>query len=188
MPVADCVRHGGRERRDHTFVVSHDHQRAAAFSRQLRQAHQHLRDQLTRISEGLGDGEHPERDLQVYCLAFCSALTAHHLGEDDRMFPALRDARPDLAPTIRKLVEDHAAIAAILSQIRGLAGQAETAPAERLPGLRREFDGLAAIMESHFRYEERALSTVLDSTAPGGDALGGGWTAAVFDPGGAQPP
>ena len=152
-------------------------QRAEAFSQQLRRAHQQLRDHLARIRDGLGRDEHVGTGLEVHCLAFCSALGTHHGGEDDGMFAELLDARPDLAPAIRNLIDDHAAIAAILGQVRALTGQAKTAPAQRLPELRRELDGLAAIMESHFGYEERAISAALDHGVP--DT---GWSRPVFRP------
>ena len=163
--------------RDHVSVATNDSQRAVAFSWQLRQAHQHLRDQLTRIRRELGRIEQPETELQVHCLAFCSALTMHHTGEDDGMFTELLDARPDLAPAIQNLIDDHAAISAILVQVRALAAQAKTTPAETLPRLRTELDGLAAIAESHFGYEERAISAALDNDVP--DT---GWSRPVFRP------
>jgi catechol 2,3-dioxygenase-like lactoylglutathione lyase family enzyme len=154
--------------RDHVSVATSDKQRAVAFSRQLRQAHQHLRDQLRRIRAELGRKQHVETELHAHCLAFCSALTAHHVGEDDGMFKELLDAQPDLAPKIQNLIDDHATIAAILLQVRALALQAETTPAESLPRLRRELDGLAAIAESHFGYEERTISAALAEQVPDG--------------------
>jgi hypothetical protein len=163
--------------RDHVFVATNDSQRAVAFSRQLHQAHQHLTDQLTRIRGELGEIEHAVTDLPVHCLAFCSALTTHHEGEDDGLFTELLHARPDLAPTIQNLTEDHAAIAGILLQVRALVTQAKTTPAESLPRLRRELDGLAAIAESHFVYEERAISAALDNDVPHT-----GWSRPVLRP------
>ena len=167
-----------RTERDHTWVATNDTQRAAVFSLQLRQAHQQLRDELARIREALGGDEHEVAGLQAHCLAFCSALATHHQGEDNGMFTQLLDARPDLAPAIRNLTGDHAAIAAILHQVRALALAWKTAPAQSLPELRRELDGLAAIVESHFRYEERAISAALDHGVP--DT---GWSRPVFKPG-----
>lgn len=169
--------------RDHDFVATNDNQRASAFSQQLRQAHQDLRGQLTRIREELGRNDDVQAELQVHCLAFCSAVTAHHVGEDDGMFRGLLDARPDLAPTIGNLIDDHAAIAAMLLQVRALATQAKTTPEEGLPRLRRELDGLAAIAESHFGYEERALSAALDI-----DVADTGWSRSVFRPAEPQHP
>jgi hypothetical protein len=121
--------------------------------------------------------------LQVHCLAFCSALATHHQGEDDGMFRQLLDARPDLAPAIGNLTGDHAAIAAILRQIRVLVLQRKAAPAESLPELRRELDGLAAIVESHFGYEERAISAALDH-----GVADTGWSRPVFKPSETQHP
>lgn len=164
-------------------MFANDSRRAAAFSQQLRQAHQYLRDQLTRLRGEPGRDEHAGTGLHVHCLAFCSALATHHAGEDNGMFTDLLDARPDLAPAIRKLIDDHTAITAILRQVRTLASQAKMTPAEGLPGLRRELDGLAAIVESHFSYEERAISAALDQGVP--DT---GWSRPVFRPAGAQQP
>lgn len=166
-----------RNERDHVSVATNHSQRAVAFSRQLRQAHQYLRDQLTRIRGELGQNDHMEAGLQAHCLAFCSLLTTHHVGEDDGMFRALLDARPDLATAIQNLIDDHAAIAAILLQVQTLATQAKTTPAQSLPGLRRELDGLGAIAESHFRYEERAICAALDN-----DVTDIGWSRSVFRP------
>jgi hypothetical protein len=93
------------------------------------------------------------------------------------MFAELLVVRPDLAPAIQKLIEDHAAMAGILGQLRALATRARTTPADSLAGLRAELDGLAAIAESHFRYEERALSAALDD-----NVTDNGWSGAVFRP------
>ena len=138
-----------------------DDQRVTAFSVQLRRAHQQLRDQLAALQADLGRTGGPA-SLTVHCLAFCAALTTHHQGEDDGMFGALLRARPDLAPAVGKLREDHAAMAGLLGEARALAERARTAPAESLPALRRQLDGLTAITESHFRYEERAIGAALD--------------------------
>lgn len=96
-------------------------------------------------------------------------------GEDDGLFTELLDARPDLALVIQNLIDDHVAIAAILRQVRALATEAKTAPAEVLPRLRRELDGPAAIADSHFGYEERAISAALDN-----DVQDSGWSRPVF--------
>lgn len=159
-------------------MATDDAQRAAVFSFQLRRAHQQLSDELARIRDALGGDDPVVTRLQVHCLAFCSALATHHRGEDGAMFTQLLDARPDLAPAIRNLTADHVAIAAILHQIRALALAGKALPVQSLPELRREVDGLAAIVESHFRYEERAISAALDNGVP--DT---GWSRPVFKPG-----
>ncbi|MFD8704830.1 hemerythrin domain-containing protein [Kitasatospora sp. NPDC059648] len=149
--------------------------RTAALSLQLSQAHNELRRRLAGVRSALGrrqgaDGE----SLSAHCLAFCAALTNHHQGEDEGLFTALLRERPDLAPTVARLVEDHGLIAALLARVRDLADQAAGRDGAALEAIGRELDGLAAIMESHFGYEERAigaaLDTALDTEAPDGHA------------------
>ncbi|WIM99274.1 hemerythrin domain-containing protein [Actinoplanes oblitus] len=135
--------------------------RITALSNQLAEAHQELRRRLAALRAGrLG----PD-DLRTHCLAFCTALTTHHRGEDTGLFAALLRERPDLAPTIDNLIEDHGLITGILTRIASLAG-ANPAEAGDPATIQRELDGLTAIMESHFRYEERALATALDAGVP----------------------
>ncbi|GAA0920038.1 hypothetical protein GCM10009558_104150 [Virgisporangium aurantiacum] len=114
--------------------------------------------------------------LAAHCLAFCSALTAHHQGEDTGMFAELARARPDLAGKIDKLVEDHGMIGTILQRVADLAERASGADRTTLKTLGGELDGLAAIMESHFRFEERAISAALDD----GGVTDTGWSRPVF--------
>lgn len=140
------------------------HDRAVALSAQLARAHDELRRRLRDLRAGQA------RDLPTHCLAFCAALNAHHQGEDTGMFAELLRLRPDLSGTIAKLVEDHGMIAWILSRVAELATSPD--PSSAING---ELDGLAAIMESHFAFEERAISAALDGGTP--DT---GWSAMVF--------
>lgn len=147
--------------------------RSAALSLQLSQAHGELRRRLANLRAGLGRRTLPEDSLGAHCLAFCTALTNHHRGEDEGLFTALVRERPDLAPTVAKLVEDHGFIARILTRVRALAEQAQQAalaadgPGADLEAIGRELDGLAAIVESHFAYEERAIGAALDAGVGG---------------------
>ncbi len=154
----------------------------AALSEQLIQVHRDLRERLAWLRSALADGRGvadgsevlagdagiPD-DLLSHCLGFCAAIHAHHTGEDDRLLPRLRDAAPELAPVIDNLIQDHALVAVLLRRIRELLAPRPPArgpwPAE--PGtLVRELDGLTAILESHFGYEERRLSRALDALDP----------------------
>lgn len=156
------------------FLATHDTDRATAWSRQLAHVHAVLRQQLQDLQAGLGHGP-GDGGLQMHCLAFCSALSTHHAGEDTGMFAELLRVRPDLRDTVRKLTEDHQMIASILATVSNLAREAGGAAPARQEEIRQELGGLAAIMESHFGYEERALSTALDDGVP--DT---GWATAVF--------
>ncbi len=156
-------------------MVSHDRDRAVALSLQLAQAHQELRRQINRLKTGPEQRRQDNDLLVAHCLAFCAALTSHHQGEDTGMFAELLRQRPDLAGTVANLVEDHEMIASILSRVAELADNAAGSHGPALEEISRELDGLAAIMESHFNYEERALSEALDGGTP--DT---GWSDMVF--------
>jgi hemerythrin-like domain-containing protein len=108
------------------------------------------------LSDGVTD-DVISRDLLLYCHGFCAALDGHHRGEDRTLFPAIAAARPQLRPVLASLEQDHAMIADLLVELRNAVDR--TAPSEELE---RHLAGVAAIMENHFRYEERELVTVLE--------------------------
>ncbi|MDR6866511.1 hypothetical protein J2Y69_001104 [Microbacterium resistens] len=166
--------------------------RIVAWARELREVHARLRAALrvtqeallagdsgagAGASSGVGTGAGTDsgadasmRDLLLYCHGFCTALDGHHRAEDGRLFPALEAAHPDLAPTLRALEQDHSMIAHLLGGLRGAVDRV-AGPEE----LGRHVEGVAAIMESHFRYEERMLLEVLgtlDLDASAEEALG----------------
>jgi Hemerythrin HHE cation binding domain len=151
--------------------------RAAALSEQLIHVHQALREQLAALRRQAAGAALPG-DLLSHCLGFCTAIHRHHGGEDDQLWPALRIAAPELAPVIDNLIEDHHLVAGILQRIRELLAPGRTPSG---PGaLGRELDGLTAILESHFSYEERRIAIALDILGPQA------WTADVFTPGQVQ--
>lgn len=153
----------------------------AALSEQLMQVHQDLRQRLAGLREEAAGGASHRADtaapdaLLSHCLSFCSAIHAHHTGEDSQLLPALRTAAPELAPVIDNLIEDHALVTAILQRVRELTSPARTPVSQ--DKLLRELDGLTAILESHFSYEERRIANALDALGPSA------WTADVFAPG-----
>lgn len=152
-------------------MASSDRGRVVALSLQLARAHQELRHRIDRLRAGLGRDRPDGGALTAHCLAFCAALTAHHRGEDTGMFADLLRERPDLAGTVAKLVQDHEMIASILARVAELAELRDPEP----EAISRELDGLTAIMESHFRYEERTISAALDA-----GTTGAGWSELVF--------
>jgi Hemerythrin HHE cation binding domain len=135
--------------------------RVAALGDELVRIHDSLRADLRRLQAGhLGPG----RPLALHCLAFCDALTRHHTGEDAGAFPALAAQFPELRPLLDKMAEDHAMIATIVARIETIAGSGD-------PALAGELDGLAAIMESHFSFEERRIRDALDRLGGSADDL-----------------
>ena len=135
--------------------------RLVAWSRELRNVHHRLREALAVTQEALAAGESAApatRDLLLFCHGFCAALTAHHEGEDRELFPAIAAQYPELREALHYLRQDHSMIAHLLAGL-----EAAVASAAPLAELDRHLEGLAAIMESHFRYEERQLLSVLET-------------------------
>jgi hypothetical protein len=131
--------------------------RLAALGRQLIETHHRLLDTIDRLR----DGAEPPRDLQTHCLAFCAAVTRHHTEEDAVVFPFLAARDPSLAPVLDGLARDHQVIAGLLARAATLARDLDA------DGARAELDGLAAILTSHFAWEERRIAGALDALPAG---------------------
>ncbi|MFI9596413.1 hemerythrin domain-containing protein [Nonomuraea sp. NPDC052265] len=146
--------------------------RLTAWHLELRAAHRRLREALRLARESLrtGDTTSARADLLLYCKGFCAALDGHHVREDVGLFPELSQRHPSLRPTIAKLQQDHELIAMLLGRLDQAIASHATPSA-----LAMHLDGLSAIMESHFQYEERQLLGVLatlDLDADPPDLLG----------------
>lgn len=135
--------------------------RLIAWSQELRRVHGRLRQALRLARESFDTDADPHdatRELLLYCRGFCVALDEHHRSEDQTLFPAIEAAHPHLGPVLRALQRDHSMIAHLLNGLREATDRAASSDE-----LACHLEGVAAIMESHFRYEERALLTILDT-------------------------
>lgn len=124
--------------------VDDEHRRLTALGTQLIETHARLLDAI----DDLRDGTVPAGDLTSHCLAFCAAVTRHHTEEDAGLFPMLAAGHPELREVLDGLKRDHEVMAGMLDRV-----------AAGVPG---ELDGLAALLESHFAWEERRLVAVLN--------------------------
>jgi iron-sulfur cluster repair protein YtfE (RIC family) len=137
------------------------HVRIEALGVELVRVHNWLRGELAALRTDI-TAKRP-RKLQAHCAAFCAALVRHHSGEDTGAFPLLIEQFPALAPVIEKLREDHVLVADILQQLEDLMSGVSDSPNDaEIRRVQSELDGLAAILESHFGYEERQLVRLLD--------------------------
>jgi hypothetical protein len=144
-------------------VTEGEKTRLVAWSQELRRVHARLREALkiTRAAPGSGtQDQQASRDLLLFCHGFCAALTGHHEGEGRELFPAIAAAHPDLRRTLRLLEQGHLMIATLLPGVQA-AVAAAACPAD----LDQHLDGIAAIMENHFFYEEDKLLPVMESLA-----------------------
>lgn len=136
--------------------------RLAAVGNQMIEIHLWLSAELARLRAGLdtpGDAR-PSRDLRAHCLTFCAALGRHHTGEDAGAFRLLAEEVPELRPVIQNLITDHEVVAGILERVEALLAGDTAMPVVEV---RAELDGLAALLESHFRYEEKRLVAALNA-------------------------
>ncbi len=119
----------------------------------MRTVHERLREALELAEDGLEDAGTPEGvDVLLYCWGFCAALTGHHGAEDETLFPAVLRDRPDLTEAVGRLRQDHSMIEHLLNGLRDAVGTGASPDV-----LRQHLDGVGAVMESHFRYEQREL-------------------------------
>ena len=130
------------------------------LGRRLVAVHDDLRATLRALRESSRPGA--DASLGVHCLTFCTAVARHHRGEDAELFPQVVAADPALATAVDQLQHDHNLIGFLLrdlaAAVPALAADADGAELERF---RQNLDGLAAVLESHFRFEERRVLTAL---------------------------
>lgn len=133
--------------------------RVTAWQQELRIVHQRLRDALDIARESIEEGRDTapiHAELLIYCWGFCTALSGHHQSEDGTLFPLVLRHRPELAPVVANLVRDHNMIGQLIGELRRALGAGHE---KQL--LLRHLDGIEAVMETHFGYEERQLAAAL---------------------------
>ncbi len=140
--------------------------RVVAFGDELIRIHQHLRETLDGLRSDLGSEAvraATSRSLREHCIGFCAAVTAHHTSEDRVAFPLLAAQHPELAPVLAELQHDHELVAGVLRGVDELVRRLTDGDDPAL--VRSGMDGLSAILESHFRWEERRIAAALNSLA-----------------------
>lgn len=164
-PAADRPADGVR-----AAATASDTHRLVAWSVEMRRVHARLREALALARDAdrtHGAGAPPDpafADPLLVCWGMCTALSGHHAAEDRVLFPAVAAAHPALGDVLRSLASDHSMLEHLLLALR--AATRERAPVAQLE---QHLDGIEAVMETHFRYEERMLLPVLDALRLAGD-------------------
>ncbi|MFD7439752.1 nitroreductase/quinone reductase family protein [Streptomyces sp. NPDC059909] len=148
---------------------------AASFGAAVKAVHDGFRRELALIREEIaawqsasqsdserGSGVGIGAQLRVNCLTVCAGVHNHHTGEDAGMFPLLAQRRPELAPVLDRLRDEHVRIAELVEDLRKVVTAEGTDAAQ----VRAEVERLTDELESHLRYEEEQLIPVLDPQAP----------------------
>ena len=102
----------------------------------IRQDLETVRELAAQVAGGLAPGEveaqvaslaanGPLWALKVNCLHYCRFVHGHHRLEDVALFPALREADPDLAPLVDRLEGDHRRVAEQLDEVEAAVGRAQ---------------------------------------------------------------
>ncbi|MEV6151736.1 hemerythrin domain-containing protein [Nonomuraea sp. NPDC052129] len=94
--------------------------------------------------------------LGAFCATFCRLVTVHHTIEDEAMYPAILERDGSLGPVIEKLKEEHEVIAGLLTRLDQACVDL-VAGDTGLDRVRAEAEQLAAVLSSHFTYEEEEL-------------------------------
>ncbi|NUW41869.1 nitroreductase/quinone reductase family protein [Nonomuraea rhodomycinica] len=135
---------------------------ASSFGQALKAVHDAFRRELGLIRQEIAAaGPGLGTQLRVNCLSVCGNLHHHHVMEDSGMFPSLAGRRPELAPVIERLGEEHRRIAELVARLREVVSAEGAEPAAVLA----EVDRLAGELEEHLTYEEEQLIPVLDGAA-----------------------
>ena len=97
--------------------------------------------------------------LGQHCAQLCRFVTMHHSLEDSAVFPAL-GAHAKVRPVVERLAEEHVVIHEHLEYVDSLAARLDAEPAV-LGELDEAVDAFAAVLRSHFTYEEDELKEPL---------------------------
>lgn len=146
----------------------------------LRQVHDHLRDELSRILEavdqvavGAADPDATRSMINAltmrqnfwtlgsFCAAYCRMLSMHHGIEDEAMFPGLLAREPSLGPVVERLMADHELVAEILVELdESLVALVDGG--RDIESVRDRARQLSDLLLPHLEYEEGQLLPVIE--------------------------
>jgi hypothetical protein len=149
-----------------------------AFLQELLWVHGMIRQDLATVRElaalvagGLAAGEvevqlaslaanGPLWALKVNCLHYCRFVHGHHRLEDVALFPALREAEPELAPLVDRLEGDHRRVAEQLDEVEAAVGALNGDEGER-GRVVEALNALADDLLAHLEREEEGIGPAL---------------------------
>ena len=96
--------------------------------------------------------------LKVNCLHYCQFVHGHHRAEDVKLFPALREAEPGLAPIVDRLEGDHRLVSEQLDELEAAAAALGKDGRERVV---EALNTLAEHLLAHLTLEEESIGPAL---------------------------
>ena len=159
-------------------LVTEDQDRLAvgrAGQQTLIAIHQHLRQELARLREVIGEVGQGRTTAQAarsylndmtmrqnywtlgaFCTAYCRVVSVHHAIEDQQLFPDLKAADQSLGPLLERLRADHDVIARILGEIDA-ALVAMVEDPQRLDETQAAVTRLSEALLAHLKLEEDSI-------------------------------
>ncbi|MFH8617523.1 nitroreductase/quinone reductase family protein [Streptomyces sp. NPDC017979] len=132
---------------------------ATSFGAVLTRIHDGMRREIELIrAEVAAGGPGLGAQLRVNCLTLCQGVHAHHVAEDQGMFPMIAEQHPEAADVLQRLDEEHRKIAALLDELQRVVTARDVATATVLA----EVDRLAAELNAHLDHEEAQLIPLID--------------------------
>ncbi|RMI40020.1 nitroreductase/quinone reductase family protein [Streptomyces triticirhizae] len=133
---------------------------AGTPSETIRRLHEGFRRELAAIRREIEDADPTGlgAQLRVNCLTLCLGLRTHHAGEDAAILPAVERSHPEVAPVIRRLREEHRAVAALTERLREVVNGGGADREETVATVTE----LTGRLEAHLDYEEEHLLPFLD--------------------------
>lgn len=133
---------------------------AEPWGTELIAVHDGLRRELALLrGEFAASGPRIASQLRINCLTACVMLNHHHVSEDEDVFPLLERRRPELAPALALLRDQHRRLQQLLGRLRETVSDEAADPASSLA----EVDRLTAKLEEHLDYEEEQLVVILNA-------------------------
>ena len=145
-----------------------------ADTRMMGIVHGALRRDLLRARDALATEPYPEnrqrRALGEHVVWLMDFLHAHHTGEDEGLWPAVRAKNPDAGPLLDSLEADHRLIEPSVAALRSAGGRyATTYEDQERADLVTALDDLAAVLFPHLDREVADAMPVVSATISNGE-------------------
>jgi hemerythrin superfamily protein len=102
--------------------------------------------------------------LKVNCLNYCGFVHAHHNAEDRMLFPALRQANPELGPIVDRLEADHRTVSLLLDDVEAAARELSAeAEAKIRASVSEALEALSGHLLEHLDFEEESVAETMRS-------------------------
>lgn len=144
---------------------------APADTSMMRIVHAALRRDLERAHTALSGSPSPDarqrRAIARHLAWMMRFLEAHHRSEDDGLYPVVLERRPDAAPLLAAMADDHHAVASAITQVEeatdAVAGGGEVV------ALIDAIDGLSGVLLPHLEREEQEVMPIVTACMTHGE-------------------